>query len=147
MGRHHVSAWPPDANGAVRSREFGRDLILQRTNEGCAHCMTEGKRFGRRPKLTKHQAREALPQRAIARDRVELPSIVRPSRGSWHGTRPSSDSTGRLRDLGAKFLRARRAALSKTRLRSAYKNNVCATADNYRGRGPGGGTYCVLRVQ
>jgi hypothetical protein len=40
--------------------EFERDLILQRTNEGRARAMAEGTRFGRRPKLTKHQAREAL---------------------------------------------------------------------------------------
>jgi DNA invertase Pin-like site-specific DNA recombinase len=37
-----------------------RDLILQRTNEGRVRAMAEGTRFGRRPKLTKHQAREAL---------------------------------------------------------------------------------------
>jgi DNA invertase Pin-like site-specific DNA recombinase len=46
--------------------EFGRDLILQRTNEGRARAMPEGTRFGRRPKLTKHQAREALSVRQEA---------------------------------------------------------------------------------
>ena len=40
--------------------EFERDLIFQRTSEGRARAMAEGVRFGRRPKLTKHQAREAL---------------------------------------------------------------------------------------
>jgi DNA invertase Pin-like site-specific DNA recombinase len=40
--------------------EFEHDLILQRTNEGRARAMAEGTRFGRKPKLTKHQAREAL---------------------------------------------------------------------------------------
>ncbi len=40
--------------------EFERDLILQRTNEGRARALAEGIRFGRKPKLTKHQAREAL---------------------------------------------------------------------------------------
>ena len=34
--------------------EFERDLILQRTSEGRARALTEGTRFGRRPKLTKH---------------------------------------------------------------------------------------------
>ena len=43
-----------------RIAEFEWDLILQRTNEGRARAMAEGTRFGRRPKLTKHQAREAL---------------------------------------------------------------------------------------
>jgi DNA invertase Pin-like site-specific DNA recombinase len=40
--------------------EFERDLILQRTNEGRARALAEGTRFGRKPKLTKHQMREAL---------------------------------------------------------------------------------------
>ena len=40
--------------------EFERDLILQRTNEGRVRALAEGVRFGRKPKLTKHQAREAL---------------------------------------------------------------------------------------
>jgi DNA invertase Pin-like site-specific DNA recombinase len=40
--------------------EFERSLILQRTNEGRARAMADGVRFGRKPKLTKHQAREAL---------------------------------------------------------------------------------------
>ena len=40
--------------------EFERSLILQRTNEGRARAMSEGIRFGRKPKLTKLQAREAL---------------------------------------------------------------------------------------
>lgn len=35
-------------------------LEIERTNEGCARAMAECVRFGRRPKLTKHQAREAL---------------------------------------------------------------------------------------
>jgi DNA invertase Pin-like site-specific DNA recombinase len=40
--------------------EFERDLIFQRTNEGRARAMAEGTRFGRKPKLTNHQAREPL---------------------------------------------------------------------------------------
>jgi DNA invertase Pin-like site-specific DNA recombinase len=40
--------------------EFERSLILQRTQEGRARAMADGVRFGRKPKLTKHQAREAL---------------------------------------------------------------------------------------
>jgi DNA invertase Pin-like site-specific DNA recombinase len=40
--------------------EFERSLILQRTNEGRARALADGVRFGRKPKLTKHQAREAL---------------------------------------------------------------------------------------
>ena len=55
---------------------FERDLIAQRTSEGRARAMAEGTRFGRRPKLTKHQAREARKRVAAggtrSRDRVEL---------------------------------------------------------------------------
>lgn len=40
--------------------EFERSLILQRTNEGRARAMAAGTRFRRTPKLSKHQAREAL---------------------------------------------------------------------------------------
>jgi hypothetical protein len=82
VGRHHDPARPPDADGARRQRrlcgalhkaEFERDLILQRTSEGRARAMAEGTRFGRRPKLTEHQAREACGSgRDPARDRAEL---------------------------------------------------------------------------
>jgi DNA invertase Pin-like site-specific DNA recombinase len=46
--------------------EFERSLILQRTAEGRARALAEGIRFGRKPKLTKHQAREALRRVAAA---------------------------------------------------------------------------------
>jgi hypothetical protein len=46
--------------GAPHNAEFERGLILQRTSEGRVRAMAEGRRFGREPKLTKHQAREAL---------------------------------------------------------------------------------------
>jgi DNA invertase Pin-like site-specific DNA recombinase len=39
---------------------FERDPILQRTSEGRIRAMAEGTRFGGKPKLTKHQEREAL---------------------------------------------------------------------------------------
>ena len=40
--------------------EFERHLILSRTNEGRVRAKARGVRFGRRPKLTKHQQAEAL---------------------------------------------------------------------------------------
>jgi DNA invertase Pin-like site-specific DNA recombinase len=40
--------------------EFVRSFILQRTQEGRARALADGVRFGRKPKRTKHQAREAL---------------------------------------------------------------------------------------
>ena len=40
--------------------EFERLLILSRTNEGRVRAKARGVRFGRKPKLTKHQQAEAL---------------------------------------------------------------------------------------
>jgi DNA invertase Pin-like site-specific DNA recombinase len=39
--------------------EFERHLILSRTNEGRQRAMAKGVKFGRKPKLTKHQREEA----------------------------------------------------------------------------------------
>ena len=52
--------------------EFERDLILQRTNEGRTRALAEGVRFGRKPKLTKHQAREALKRVAVGETLREI---------------------------------------------------------------------------
>ncbi|UGY16721.1 recombinase family protein [Bradyrhizobium septentrionale] len=54
--------------------EFERELILQRTSEGRARAKAEGRKFGRKHKLTIHQQREVMARldageamRAIAR--------------------------------------------------------------------------------
>jgi DNA invertase Pin-like site-specific DNA recombinase len=44
--------------------EFERELIRERTGEGRARAMAAGIRFGRKPKLTDHQRREAISRRA-----------------------------------------------------------------------------------
>jgi DNA invertase Pin-like site-specific DNA recombinase len=44
--------------------EFERHLILSRTNEGRVRAKARGVRFGRKPKLTKHQQAEALTRMA-----------------------------------------------------------------------------------
>ena len=44
--------------------EFERSLIRARTSEGRERAMREGVRFGRKPKLTSHQRREAIARRA-----------------------------------------------------------------------------------
>jgi DNA invertase Pin-like site-specific DNA recombinase len=44
--------------------EFERHLILSRTNEGRVRAKARGVKFGRRPKLTKHQQAEALARMA-----------------------------------------------------------------------------------
>jgi DNA invertase Pin-like site-specific DNA recombinase len=43
---------------------FERDLIRERTSEGRKRAMAEGKRFGRKPKLSDFQRKEALKRRA-----------------------------------------------------------------------------------
>jgi len=43
--------------------EFERALILARTGEGRQRAMARGVRFGRKPKLTEHQAAEAITRR------------------------------------------------------------------------------------
>jgi DNA invertase Pin-like site-specific DNA recombinase len=43
--------------------EFERELIKARTDDGRRRAMANGKRFGRKPKLTAHQVTEALRRR------------------------------------------------------------------------------------
>jgi DNA invertase Pin-like site-specific DNA recombinase len=43
--------------------EFERELIRSRTGEGRERAKARGVRFGRKPKLTDHQRREALSRR------------------------------------------------------------------------------------
>lgn len=44
--------------------EFERELIRARTGEGRARAVARGVKFGRKPKLTAHQRKEALRRRA-----------------------------------------------------------------------------------
>jgi len=52
--------------------EFERELIRARTGEGRAKAMAKGVRFGRKPKLTSHQKREALTRRDAGETLVEI---------------------------------------------------------------------------
>lgn len=52
--------------------EFERELIRARTDDGRKRAMARGIRFGRKPKLTLHQAREALARRAAGEPLVEI---------------------------------------------------------------------------
>jgi DNA invertase Pin-like site-specific DNA recombinase len=52
--------------------EFERELIRARTDEGRQRAMARGVRFGRKPKLTPHQIREALARREAGEPLVEI---------------------------------------------------------------------------
>jgi len=60
LGGHHHPAREIDADVLGGLAEFERHLILSRTNEGRVRAKARGVRFGRKPKLTKHQQTEAL---------------------------------------------------------------------------------------
>lgn len=45
--------------------EFERELIMARTGEGRKRAMANGVRFGRKPKLTPYQRREAIERRTV----------------------------------------------------------------------------------
>jgi len=52
--------------------EFERHLILSRTSEGRARAKARGVKFGRKPKLTKHQRAEALARREAGEPLTEI---------------------------------------------------------------------------
>ncbi len=52
--------------------EFERELIRSRTGEGRERAKARSVRFGRKPKLTPHQRREALSRRAAGEPIVEI---------------------------------------------------------------------------
>ena len=52
--------------------EFERELIRSRTGEGRERAKARGVRFGRKPKLTTHQQREALARRDAGEPLVEI---------------------------------------------------------------------------
>ena len=51
---------------------FERDLIRERTSEGRKRAMAEGRRFGRKPKVTPHQRAEALKRRTAGETLAEI---------------------------------------------------------------------------
>ena len=52
--------------------EFERHLILSRTSEGRVRAKARGVKFGRKPKLTKHQRAEALARREAGEALTEI---------------------------------------------------------------------------
>jgi DNA invertase Pin-like site-specific DNA recombinase len=52
--------------------EFERELIRARTDEGRKRALARGTRFGRKPKLTAHQVREALARRQAGESLMEI---------------------------------------------------------------------------
>jgi DNA invertase Pin-like site-specific DNA recombinase len=52
--------------------EFERSMILARTSEGRKRALARGVQFGRKPKLTRHQAAEALARREAGEALTEI---------------------------------------------------------------------------
>ena len=52
--------------------EFERHLILTRTGEGRQRAIARGTKFGRKPKLTKHQREEALARKRNGETLMEI---------------------------------------------------------------------------
>ena len=52
--------------------EFERHLILSRTDEGRKRAIAKGVKFGRKPKLTKHQRQEALARKQNGEPLTEI---------------------------------------------------------------------------
>ena len=52
--------------------EFERHLILSRTSEGRDRAKARGVKFGRKPKLTKHQREEALARKLAGEPLTEI---------------------------------------------------------------------------
>jgi len=52
--------------------EFERDLIRERTGDGRKQAMAKGVKFGRKPKLSEYQRKEALKRRAAGETLAEI---------------------------------------------------------------------------
>jgi hypothetical protein len=52
--------------------EFERDLIRERTGEGCKRAQAAGVKFGRKPKLSEYQRKEAIKRRAAGETLAEI---------------------------------------------------------------------------
>jgi DNA invertase Pin-like site-specific DNA recombinase len=72
MGGHHHTAWQTDADDPGGLAEFERSLIPTRTSEGRTRAMARGIKFGRKPKLTRHQAAEAIRRRDAGEALTEI---------------------------------------------------------------------------
>jgi DNA invertase Pin-like site-specific DNA recombinase len=52
--------------------EFERDLIRERTGDGRKRAMAKGVKFGRKPKLSDYQRKEAIKRRAAGETLAEI---------------------------------------------------------------------------
>jgi DNA invertase Pin-like site-specific DNA recombinase len=69
--------------------EFERDLIRERTGEGRKRAMAKGVKFGRKPKLSEFQRREALKRRAAGETMAELAEVYGVSEPTiWRALQP-----------------------------------------------------------
>jgi DNA invertase Pin-like site-specific DNA recombinase len=72
--------------------EFERELIKARTDDGRKRAMAQGKRFGRKPKLTSHQIAEALRRRDAGEALTEIARTFNVSHSTISRLPPSPGS-------------------------------------------------------
>jgi DNA invertase Pin-like site-specific DNA recombinase len=70
--------------------EFERELIKARTDDGRRRAMANGKRFGRKPKLTGHQIAEALRRRDAGEPLTDIARSYNVSHSTISRLPPSS---------------------------------------------------------
>src|SRR5262249_9550860 len=72
-----------------RLAEYERTLIKARTDEGRKRAQARGQKFGRRPKLTEHQRREALARREAGEPLIETGRSYNVSHSRSRGSEPT----------------------------------------------------------
>jgi DNA invertase Pin-like site-specific DNA recombinase len=70
--------------------EFERALILARTGEGRMRAMARGVRLGRKPKLTEHQAAEAIARRNAGESLTEIALSYNVAIRRFRGSEPET---------------------------------------------------------
>ena len=70
--------------------EFERALILARACEGRKRAMARGVRFGRKPKLTEHQAAEAIARRNAGESLTEIALSYNVAIRRFRGSEPET---------------------------------------------------------
>jgi DNA invertase Pin-like site-specific DNA recombinase len=68
----HLQGGETDPSIRYAIAEFERDLIRERTGDGRKRAMAKGVKFGRKPKLSDFQRKEAIKRRAAGETLAEI---------------------------------------------------------------------------